>query len=51
MQTDATSHNIVACSWGFLANIVASVRMGLKVEFKPGVKRSFFNVTVVASHN
>ena len=31
MQTDATSHNIVACCWGFLANNVASVCMGLKV--------------------
>ena len=31
MQTDATSHNIVACCWGFLANNVASVCMGLNV--------------------
>ena len=31
MQTDATSHNIVACCWGFMANNVASVCMGLKV--------------------
>ena len=31
MQTDATSHNIVACCWGFLANSVASVCTGLKV--------------------
>ena len=31
MQTDATSHNIVACCWGFLANNVASVCMGPKV--------------------
>ena len=31
MQTDATSHNVVACCWGFLANNVASVCMGLKV--------------------
>ena len=31
MQTDATSHNIVACCWAFLANNVASVYMGLKV--------------------
>ena len=30
MQTDATSHNIVACCWGFLANNVASVCTGLK---------------------
>ena len=32
MQTDATSHNIVVCCWGFLANNVASVCMGLKVK-------------------
>ena len=31
MQTDATSHYIVACCWGFLANNVASVCTGLKV--------------------
>ena len=31
MQTDATSHNIVACCWEFLANSVASVCMGLNV--------------------
>ena len=31
MQTDATSHNIVACCGRFLANNVASVCMGLKV--------------------
>ena len=31
MQTDSTSHNIVACCWGILANNVASVCMGLKV--------------------
>ena len=29
MQTDATSNNIVVCCWGFLANNVASVCMGL----------------------
>ena len=32
MQTDATSHNIVACCWGCVANNVASVCMGLKVQ-------------------
>ena len=31
VETDATSHNIVACCWGFLANNIASVCMGLKV--------------------
>ena len=30
MQTDATSHNIVACCWGVLVNNAASVCMGLK---------------------
>ena len=30
-KTDATSHNVVACCWGFLANNVASVCMGLNV--------------------
>ena len=29
MQTDATSHNMVACCWGFVANNVASVCMDL----------------------
>ena len=32
MQTDPTTHNIVACCWGFVANSVASVCMGLKVS-------------------
>ena len=31
MQTDTTSHNIVACCWVFVANNVASVCMDLKV--------------------
>ena len=31
MQTDATSHNIVAGCWGFLTNNVVFVCMGLKV--------------------
>ena len=29
LQTDATSHNIVACCWGFSANNVVSVCMGI----------------------
>ena len=31
MQTDAASQDIVVCCWGFLANNVASVCMGLNV--------------------
>ena len=31
MQTDATTHNIVACFWVFVVNNVAFVYMGLKV--------------------
>ena len=39
MQTDATTHSIVACCWGFWANNVGSVYMGLLERRKSCVRK------------